>query len=500
MTRRLLPLALLALVALPATPALADDDDRDSGHPNVVVIMTDDQDFRSLPVMPKTRRLIADRGTTFAQTVVNYPLCCPSRATFYTGEYAHNHHVLWNNFPQGGYRKLDSSQTLPIWLKRAGYRTIHIGKYLNEYGEDRPTEVPPGWDDWYGGVDPTTYDYYGMTINHNGTLRTYGRTPADYSTDVYTGLAETAIRTATRRGKPFFMSLAPNAPHTVAKDARARVEGTPAVPPPRYASVFANRPMPMYPNFHEADLSDKPAIQAFFPNPLSADDVASLQEHWRGRMGSLLGVDDLVERVVRVLKKTGAYKHTVIVFTSDNGWILGEHRLKDPVSWDGRATGVKYLPYEGSSRVPLMIAGPGFPRDRTVQGVASNADLSPTILDLAGAKATLPQDGVSLLRAAEHPTRLRRRGVLIETATNPRGVPPYASIRTDRYRYDVTTDGSNSEGLFDLKRDPWELQSRHADPAYARVKAILAATLLKLRTCQGKSCHIKVPRLPEPGR
>ena len=500
MTRRLLPLALLAFVALPAAPAVADDDDRDAKHPNVVVILTDDQDFRSMPVLPKTRRLISERGTTFGQTVVNYPLCCPSRATFYTGQYAHNHGVLWNNFPQGGYRKLNGSQTLPVWLQRAGYRTIHIGKYLNEYGEDRPTEVPPGWSDWYGGVDPSTYDYYDYTINHNGTLHTYGRTPSDYSTDVYAGLAETAIRTAAHRGKPFFMSLAPNAPHTVAAEARARVEGTPAVPPPRYAQRFANTPMPRYPNFNEADLSDKPAIQAFFPNPLSADDIASLQEHWRGRMGSLLGVDDLVERVVRVLKKTGAYRDTVIVFTSDNGWILGEHRLKDPVSFDGRATGVKYLPFEGSTRVPLAIAGPGFPRDRTVRGVASNADLSPTILDITGVKAGLPQDGVSLLKAAQRPSRLRRRGVLIETATNPRGVPPYASIRTERYRYDVTTDGSNSEGLYDLERDPWELQSRHLDPAYGRVKAILAATLLRLRTCRGDSCHARVPRLPEPGR
>jgi arylsulfatase A-like enzyme len=258
--------------------------------------------------------------------------------------------------------------------------------------------------------------------------------------------------------------------------------------------------MPRYPNFNEADLSDKPAIQAFFPNPLSVDDIASLQDHWRGRMGALLGVDDLVERVVRALKKTGAYKDTVIVFTSDNGWILGEHRLKDPVSFNGRATGVKYLPFEGSSRVPLVIAGPGFPRDRTVRGVASNADLAPTILDLAGAKAGVPQDGVSLLKAARRPSRLARRGVLIETAPNPRNVAPYASIRTQRYRYDTTTDGTNSEGLYDLERDPWELQSRHADPAYAQIKAILAAALQRLRTCRGGSCHARVPRLPEPAR
>jgi N-acetylglucosamine-6-sulfatase len=494
---RLLTLALLACALVLAAPAVADAR-RDADRPNVVVIMTDDQDFRSMGVLPKTRRLIGTRGTTFDQAIVNFPLCCPSRATFYTGEYAHNHEVLWNTPPEGGYRKLDGSRTLPVWLRAAGYRTIHIGKYLNGYGEDRPREVPQGWDDWYGGVDPSTYDYYDYMINHNGRLRTYGHAPADYSTDVYAGLAETAIRAASRRDRPFFMSLAPNAPHTVARLARARVEGTPAVPPPRYADRFATATMPRLPNFNEADLSDKPGVLAFFPNPLTGDEISSLQDHYRGRMGSLLAVDDLVERVVRTLKRSGEYRNTVIVFTSDNGWILGEHRLRDPMSFDGRATGVKYLPFEGSSRVPLLIAGPGFPRGRTVRGVASNADLSPTILDLAGARATLPQDGVSLLKAARDPARLRRRGVLIQTAANPRNVPPYASIRTERYRYETTTDGSGVEGLYDLERDRWELQSKHADPAYARIKTILSAALQRLRTCRGATCHARVRPLPEP--
>ena len=494
---RHLTLVLLAAAVLLAAPAAADAG-RGPARPNVVVIMTDDQDFRSMGVLPKTRRLLSARGTTFAQSIVNFPLCCPSRATFYTGEYAHNHEVLWNTPPEGGYRKLDAQRTLPVWLRSAGYRTIHIGKYLNGYGEDRPEEVPRGWDDWYGGVDPSTYDYYGYTINHNGRLRTYGSAPSDYSTDVYAGLAETAIRSAARRDRPFFMSLAPLAPHTAAAEARARVEGTPAVPAPRHADRFANAPMPRLPNFNEADLSDKPGVEAFFPNPLTGDEIAALQDHYRGRMGSLLAVDDLVERVVRALKRTREYRDTVIVFTSDNGWILGEHRLRDPISFDGRATGVKYLPFEGSSRVPLVIAGPGFPGGRTVRGVASNADLSPTILDLAGARATLPQDGVSLLKAARDPSRLNRRGVLIQTAANPRNVPPYAAIRTQRYRYETTTNGTGVEGLYDLRRDPWELQSKHADPAYARVKAILAAALERLRSCRGASCHGRVPRLPEP--
>jgi arylsulfatase A-like enzyme len=487
--------ALIAF-ALPASAAAAKQKQR----PNVVVIMTDDQDFRSMPVMPKTRRLIGKAGVTFDRNFVNYPLCCPSRATFLTGQYAHNHGVLWNNWPYGGYRMLDGSETLPVWLGRAGYRTIHIGKYLNEYGEQDPTEVPKGWDDWYGGVDPSTYDYYGMTINHNGDLKTYARTKRNYSTDVYTRLADHAIRDASKSGKPFFMNLAPNAPHTVATESGATKEGSPALPPPRYADVFANEPMPIYPNFNEADISDKPTtLAAYFPTQMTMQQQLELQDHWRGRMGALLGVDDMVKNVVGKLKRTGEFRNTVIIFTSDNGWILGEHRLRDPVTENGKAAGVKYVPYEGSSRVPLMIEGPGFPADRKVEGVTTNADLARTILDVADAKskAGLTLDGMSLLDAANDPKELADRGVFIETAANPRGVPPYFSVRTKRYRYDQQDDGQ--EGLFDLKRDPWELESVHDDARYAAIKAALQEALTRLTTCAGPSCKVPIDPLPPPG-
>ena len=489
--------AALVAAAIPASAAAKAPAER----PNVVVIMTDDQDFRSMPVMPKTRRLIGAAGVTFDRNFVNYPLCCPSRATFLTGQYAHNHGVLWNNFPDGGYKLLDGSETLPVWMGRAGYRTIHIGKYLNEYGEDDPTEVPKGWDDWYGGVDPTTYDYYGMTINHNGSLKTYARSRRNYSTDVYTRLAEQAIGRAAKGDKPFFMNLAPNAPHTVATQSGATKEGSPALPPPRYADVFADEPMPIYPNFNEADISDKPTTLAdYFPTPMNADQIAQLQDHWRGRMGALLGVDDMVKDVVGDLRRAGEYRNTVIIFTSDNGWILGEHRLRDPVTEDGKAAGVKYVPYEGSSRVPLMIEGPGFPTDRKVEGVTTNADLARTILDIGNAKskAKLQLDGMSLLKAAQDPKRqLADRGVFIETATNPRGVPPYIAIRTKRYRYDLQFDGQ--EGLYDLKTDPWEMDSVHDDPRYAEIKSILRAAAEGMADCKGAECRRPVPPLPQPG-
>jgi N-acetylglucosamine-6-sulfatase len=485
-----------ALVA--PTTAVAAAPSKPAQRPNVVVVMTDDQDFRSMGAMPKTRKLIGDRGTTFDQNIISYPLCCPSRATYYTGQYAHNHGVRWNNFPEGGYYRFHQREVLPVWLQRAGYRTIHIGKYLNETGERNPREVPNGWDDWHGGVDPSTYEYYGFTLNHNGHLQTYPDDPAHYSTDVYAGLAKQAIDASHEAGKPFFLNVAPNAPHTDAASVNARIEGTPAEPPPRYASVYANAELPRYPNFNEADISDKPPqLQQLFPNPLTDDQIASLTDHYRGRMGALMGVDDLVSGVVRELKRTGEYRNTVIVFTSDNGWILGEHRLFDPQSSNGRASGVKYVPYEGSSRVPLMIAGPGFPAGRKVEGVTVNADLAPTIEQLTGARPKLPQDGVSLVAAAQKPSALDGRGVLLETFENPRGIRAYHSIRTARYRYDVEDDGLVA--LSDFKVDPWEMDNHATDPAYAKIVAILAARLEKLNTCRGTSCRVDVGRLPEPG-
>jgi N-acetylglucosamine-6-sulfatase len=486
--------AALAVLTAPAA-ALATSHPKQPSRPNVVFILTDDQDWHSMWAMPQTRRLIGGQGATFDHSYISFSLCCPSRATLLTGEYAHNHGVKWNNWPDGGFRKLNGHETLPVWLQRDGYFTAHIGKYLNEYGEDNPRVIPPGWTDWYGAVDPTTYDYYGFTINHNGSLKTYPRTPRFYSTDVYTKLAYDVIDAGHRSGKPFFLTLAPNAPHTVARNNDARMEGTPAIPPPRYANRFANTPLPRYPNFNEEDLSDKPdLLQQIFPL-LTDDDIQALTEHYDGRMGSLLGVDDMVAGVVRKLKQTGDYENTVIVYTSDNGWILGEHRLRDPQTEDNRAAGVKYLPYEGSTRVPLMMAGPGIPHG-TVHGVTINADWAATIEQLTGAKSKLPVDGRSLVPVTKDPSLLDDRAVLFETFPNPRA-PAYKGVRTQRYMYSVQDDGTG-EQLFDYKVDPWELESKHDDPAYARVKASLQGALAKLKNCKGPSCQVKV-KVPEPG-
>ncbi len=127
-------------------------------RPNVLVLETDDQTLAEMQVLPNVKRLIGDQGVTFDNNFDSFSLCCPSRASFLTGQYSHNNGVRGNAPPQGGYQALDKSNTLAVWLQRGGYYTVHLGKFLNGYGRQNPTEIPPGWSEWHGAVDPTTWD------------------------------------------------------------------------------------------------------------------------------------------------------------------------------------------------------------------------------------------------------------------------------------------------------------------------------------------------------
>src|SRR6185295_7702418 len=183
-----------------------------AGRPNVLVIMTDDQTVEDMRVLPKTRALLAAEGTSFANSFVAYPLCCPSRSTFLTGQYAHNHGVLANGGPNGGYQRLNHANTLPVWLREAGYYTAHLGKYLNNYGVDSP-EPPPGWSRWFGLMDPSTYRLFDYTVSDDGAAVSYGHAAADYQTDVLAEEAERVLRSRAGEDQPFFVTVAPIAPH-----------------------------------------------------------------------------------------------------------------------------------------------------------------------------------------------------------------------------------------------------------------------------------------------
>jgi N-acetylglucosamine-6-sulfatase len=443
-------------------------------RPNIVVLMTDDQTLESMAVMPKTRALIGAEGTTFTRSFVNYSLCCPSRSTLYTGQYAHNHGVITNTPPNGGFTRLDTSTWLPLWLQAAGYRTMHVGKFLNGYGRDAPPSVPPGFNDWHGTVDPSTYNFYNFTVSENGVPRAYSGV---YSTDFIAVRANELIATAAPSAQPFFMSVAFVAPHSGAPREADDPPGiaTTAVAP-KYANAFASLPLPTPPSFNEADMSDKPlALQA--RPAISAVRAVRIQEAYQQRLESLLSVDDAVESIVSALRSTGELDDTLILFTSDNGFFAGEHRV--PAG--------KVLAYEPSIRLPLLMRGPGVPAGATAGQLVTNADLAPTVLDAAEAKPGRVEDGRSLLDLVGDPGVEWGRELLLEGG-NAQGLT-FTGLRNYRWKYIEHTDGEVE--LYDLERDPYELQSLHPDPAFAGIKARLAARLAILRTCAGRTCRIR---------
>jgi N-acetylglucosamine-6-sulfatase len=532
---RALALAALALLLLiPAAAGARRENAGKDGRPNILVVMTDDESAADVATMPNVKRLLAKRGTTFADAVDSFPLCCPSRATFITGQYAHNHGVLGNFWPYGWYGMKHRGNTLPHWLQKSGYRTALIGKWLNGYGAlNAHGEVPRGFDIWRGLLDVSAYDYFNFVMNQDGKLKTwgdqkfamglvrfanvevtpnpkglqgvfeklqeeFGPAPYDYwgthktrnySPDVTGKLTENLVKAEKDSTDPFFIWWAPAAPHR--EDVATTLMGRPGPDPrpaPRYRQKSESFLLPRPPSFNEADISDKSSNMTDHATSLSDAQVKQLQLDYQGRIGSLRAVDDHVKRLIAILKRTHQLDNTLVVFVSDNGWLQGEHRIP----------GDKFLPYEESLRVPLIMRGPGVPAGRTVRAHVSNIDFAPTLVDVAGAKAGRTMDGESLTRAFRHPGARANRVIEIEAPAPlfEQNVPvnawdrPYKGVRTARYTYVRYTETGDEE-LYDRRTDPSELRSVAADPAYAQIKARLKADLAKLESCSGRSCDVK---------
>ena len=468
MLRLLAALAVLALVFPVAAVA---------ARPNIVVIETDDQRTDELAWMPATMRLIVGRGVTFANSVVSESQCCPSRATFQTGEYAHNHRVLDTTPPFGGFAAFRPAQSIGVWLQRAGYATALVGKYFNGYAKTDPRYVPPGWSEWHALLGPSIYRFFGFRTNDNGVVH---RHPGAYETDTLTGLAERFLQSRARRVGPFFLWLTYVAPHVGGPVGVAQVPRQGAtVPSPMFENLFFGGGMPISPAFNEADVSDKPRAIRRRPR-IGPRAAAEIQAAWLRRQQSLASVDHGVVRVIRALRQAGELGNTLVVFTSDNGFLLGEHRVRSG----------KVLPYEPSIRVPLVIRGPGVPRGVTSRELVWNGDLAPTLLQIAGGRAAWPLDGESLWPFLRHPRRLVPRAVELEAPplgrTDP--TPQYTGVRTDRYTY-VEWAFTGETELYDLRRDPFELHNLAGTPGAAATQARLARTLRRLRGCIGASCR-----------
>lgn len=444
-----------------------------NGRPNIVVVMSDDQDVASMRVMSNVQSLLASKGTTFPRSYVSYPLCCPSRATFLTGQYAHNHGVFSNVPPNGGYHKLNHTNTLPIWLQKAGYHTGHIGKYLNGYGSPNPLEIPPGWSEWYASFAPR---YFGYRLNENGRLVPYSG-PGNYETDVLDRKAVDFIRRQAPSQTPFFLNVAPNAPHDSVLGATGPCSGSaqpiPPQPAPRHAGRFNNEPLPKPPSFNELDYSDKPAFRRI-PR-LNLTDVANLTRDYHCRLESLLAVDEMVRDILVALRESGELDDTLVIYTSDNGFLLGQHRVRG-----------KVFPYEPSIRVPLVMRGPGVPHRKTVKDLVANIDLAPTIVDAANASPGLPMDGRSLFPLMAHRGDRLGRAIELEAGETRNN---YRGVLTQRYMYAEYANGDKE--LYDLSHDLFELRNAQGNPAYGRAQAALGGDVGRLKACKGGACRAR---------
>jgi N-acetylglucosamine-6-sulfatase len=455
---------------------------------NVIVIATDDMNVNEMSVMANTLRLIGGRGTTFRNSFVSYPLCCPSRATFLTGQYAHNNGVV--NDQQ--YALLDGTNTLAVWLRRAKYRTAMVGKYLNGYGVFNRREVPPGWTQWFALTGSTDQKRYRYNLNENGRLRYYRNGARNYVTDVLSSKVNALLKAWAISPKPFFMYFNPTAPH--GERAVPIWSTRDPQPAPRHLGVFGDIPAPRTPNFDEPDVSDKPRVIRDMPR-LSDAQLADLDRRYRGRLESLLSVDDEVKKIVGLIRKYGDKRKTVFIFTSDNGLEMGSHRIM-----------FKNFLYDEGERVPLMIRGSGFPAGVTRDQPVANIDLAPTIVNIARARPLRVMDGIPLQPLANNASVAANRDLLFEAFDL--GSPDLGKsfgIRRGQWVYNEYTNGnigvlSDHAELYDMNGDPYQLNNLLYDPPPTGgpdapspqilvLASQLAARLAQLRTCSGPSCQ-----------
>ncbi|WP_187437767.1 sulfatase family protein [Actinomadura decatromicini] len=472
-------------------------------QPNIVFILTDDLNEDVFAKDAGLQTLLASQGTTFGKQFVELSLCCPSRTSTLRGQCAHNTGIFTNDPGSGGgfqtvYNKGLENSTIATWLQSAGYRTALFGKYLNGYPNGAPssTYIPPGWTRWFSPNGGSPYSEYNYDVNDSGTTVHYGSAPSDYGVDVISRKLTTFIKNTTTNypNKPFFTYVAPYIPHG------------PATPPPRYEGIYAGAKAPRTPSFNEDDVSDKPA---WIRNKakLTQTQIDNIDAFYEKRRESLRSVTDLVQDTIDTLRAQGVLDNTYIVFTSDNGFHQGQHRLNS-----GKNTA-----YEEDLNVPLVIRGPGVPAGATVNAFTLNTDLAPTFAALAGVTPPSFVDGRSLVPFLKGVTPSRWRLALLNEHAGPStlntntqtnllepqdpgdaqalatgGAPVYAGLRAKPNTLGthgplnyVAYDTGEHE-LYDLSVDPNQLDNSYGS-AGATLRQRLDAWVASMKNASGQA-------------
>ena len=524
----------LTAAALIAAPGLAQ-----AARPNIVVIQTDDQNARTVKatfrkasgkkarVMPNTVKEIFKAGTEFRNYYATTPLCSPSRASLLTGQYPHNHGLTENDPPVGGWTGMKNlaaySSNLPVALQQAGYRTSHFGKFTNGYYDvdnNRVEKVvPPGWDNWFTTSFTRGALFYGYEVNDDGSARRgFGDPLYEYQTgldprrcDIVTltrqrfargcrHLTDTMTRAAVKEirknaGEPLYLQIDYQAPHG---DVRPPVGPQPAT---RHAGSMGRTALPRPANYNEADISDKSQlIRDVAPARLDYQRNQRLKRTYRRYTASLRAVDDGVGAIIKTLRNAGELDNTYIFFLSDHGYFLGEHRF----------SASKFLPYDASARVAMAVRGPDVPAGGRSEELVGNVDIAPTALRLAGTDAGFEVDGRPLRQFWRDPEKESRRPLGLAfpapEVERPAGgasvsaaAPPlrFDGFMVGPYKYFRFADGGEAE-LYDLQRDPWELQNVIDSPAYAEVRQYMENRLPQVAGCSGAGCRRWLSQWPVP--
>jgi N-acetylglucosamine-6-sulfatase len=475
----------------------------ESKRPNIVFLLTDDLDVSELAYMPNVKRLLTDEGVDFSHFYISVSLCCPSRSSILRGQYSHNTGVETNGSGNGGFETAHrlgiEKSTMGTWIQKAGYRTAYIGKYLNAYPDTvAQTYVPPGWDEFDSAAAGDPYSEFNYTLNENHHLVHYGDARSDYGTTVYVDKAVHFIRASSH--KPFFVYLNVYAPHQ------------PATPAPEDTNLFPGAHAPRTPAFDPLVETGKPRWLRSL-KVLHAGGIAVLDNLYLRRIQSLQAVDRGVATLIDTLKATHQLANTYFVFSSDNGFHLGQFRMPA-----GKETA-----YDTDIHVPLIVRGPGVPAHSTSNFMVGNIDLAPTFAHLTGAAVPGFVDGrsfASLLQAPnvdahprhsyllEHwresrsdrvgpgptePKDLDRNGKAGAKDTNaipapvPDYIPEFHGVRTEHYLY--VEYNKNGRELYATDTDPYELHNLVLDPSEAKLVARLHTLTARLETCRAAGCR-----------
>ncbi|KAL4794754.1 arylsulfatase [Aspergillus venezuelensis] len=481
-----------------------------SKPPNFLFIMTDDQDLKldSLSYMPLVAKHMQDKGMSFDNHFVTTALCCPSRVSLLTGRQAHNTNVTDVHPPWGGYPKFISqgfnSNYLPIWMQQAGYNTYYTGKLMNAQSLDnynKPYAAGFNGSDFL--LDPYTYDYMNATYirNHNEPVSYLGR----HTTEVLTEKAMGFLEDALAGERPFFLTVTPIAPHSNMNGTYGGGAGPlwmdEPIPEERHKHLFPNAKVPRTANFNPKEPTGVSWINKL---PYRNESVIDYNDHYyRQRLRALQGVDELVDSLISRLENSPEIDNTYIIYTSDNGFHISQHRLPPG----------KTCAFDEDIRVPFFIRGPGIPAGQSQDIVTTHIDIAPTLFNLAGMPLRDDFDGTPMSIAGVEGTLHEHVAVeywgqaMLEGGLSNLGTPTvpnntYKAVRIISQEYNLfySVWCNNEHELYDLNADPYQVNNLHphaSRPAnlttllghgIQRVIDRLDALLLVLKSCKGRTC------------